>query len=80
MSSESTLILFGFLIIITPFLGLPFSWYSYILPILGLFVFGIGLSFRMRRYRARKPHDHAAPMHDDGADQEPTPHDPSPIA
>ncbi len=46
MSSESTLILFGFLIVIVPFLGIPSSWYGYIFPIFGLVVFGIGILLR----------------------------------
>lgn len=48
MSAESTLILFGLLTIVTPFLGLPHKWYGYIFSIIGLVVLGIGISLRMR--------------------------------
>ncbi len=49
MSSESTLILLGILVVITPYSGIPSFWYGYILPILGLFIIGIGFLFRGRR-------------------------------
>ena len=51
MSSESTLILFGFLTLITPFLGLPSAWYEYIFPVFGLVVLGIGILLRKRTYQ-----------------------------
>ncbi len=49
MSSESTLILFGLLVVITPYSGVPTFWYTYILPILGIVIIGIGFLFRSRR-------------------------------
>lgn len=80
MSAESTIILAGFLIIITPFLGLPSSWYAYIFTVLGLIVFGTGLLFRTRRMpTAHKPTQPEPEAPVDNHDAEP-PHEPSPIA
>ena len=49
MSSESTLILFGLLVVVTPYSGVPIFWYAYILPVLGIVIIGIGFLFRSRR-------------------------------
>ncbi len=49
MSSESTLILLGILVVITPYSGVPTFWYAYILPTLGIIIIGIGFLFRSRR-------------------------------
>ncbi len=54
MSSESTLILLGILVVITPYSGIPSFWYGYILPILGLFIMGIGFLFRTRRISSER--------------------------
>ncbi len=80
MSAESTLILTGLLIAITPFLGLPSVWYSYIFAILGLLVLGIGLLLRARRM-ASIHHTETSPAQetDTTRDSEP-PHEPSPMS
>ncbi len=49
MSSESTLILFGLFVAITPYSGIPTFWYAYILPVFGIVIIGIGFLFRSRR-------------------------------
>jgi len=49
MSSESTLILLGLFVAITPYIGVPTFWYAYILPVLGILIIGIGFLFRSRR-------------------------------
>lgn len=54
MHRESSLIALGALIFVSPFLGLPYSWLMFILPVLGLVVVAIAISLRMRR-RARAP-------------------------
>ena len=52
MSHVTTLILLGVLVFLAPFSGLPISWLSWILPILGLCVIVSGLSLRQSRVRA----------------------------
>lgn len=81
MSTESTLIFFGFLTMVTPFLGLPYKWYGYIFFVLGLVVLGIGISFRMRR--AHFKNQSTQELHDESSehsDINETPQGPSPIA
>lgn len=51
MKRETTLIILGILVMITPFLGLPWAWKSYILVLIGI---GIALLALMLRYSARK--------------------------
>lgn len=51
MSRESTLVLFGTLIILAPFSGLPLSWLQWLLPALGIIIAGIGYTLRARRRR-----------------------------
>jgi hypothetical protein len=53
MSRTTTLITLGVLIFLSPFLGLPFSWLSWIIPLLGLGVVASGLSLRQERVRAQ---------------------------
>jgi hypothetical protein len=50
MSRTSLLIILGILVVLTPFSGLPLSWLSWILPIIGLIVIVIGVSLH-RRHR-----------------------------
>lgn len=52
MSREGTLILLGVIVVLSPFLGLPYSWLMWILPILGLAVLAQGIVLRMRRLTA----------------------------
>jgi len=49
MSRESLLILLGVLIFLAPFSGLPFSWLSWILSLLGIIVGIVGFSLRAKR-------------------------------
>lgn len=66
MSREGTLILLGVIVVLSPFLGLPYSWLMWILPILGLAVLAQGIVLRMRRLTAtqaaptRETHDSQA--------------------
>lgn len=74
MSRTSTLILFGVLIAITPFSGLPMTFRSLLEVIFGIVVLGIGFSLRAHEVRRHATH-HAPPAeHTDD-----TPHGVSPI-
>jgi hypothetical protein len=50
MSKEGTLITVGVLVLLTPFIGLPHSWFAWILPVLGIITLVIGQL--MRKHRA----------------------------
>lgn len=52
MTRENVLILLGALVILAPFSGLPVSWLSFILPVLGAGIVGIGILMRSARRRA----------------------------
>ncbi|MCR4333485.1 MAG: hypothetical protein NUV60_00470 [Patescibacteria group bacterium] len=54
MSRSSTLILFGILVILTPFSGLPISLRSLLLVIFGACVCGLGFSQRVREARSHQ--------------------------
>ena len=49
MSRSSTLILFGVLVILTPFSGLPITFRSLLSVIFGACILGIGLSIRVHK-------------------------------
>lgn len=49
MTTESTLILLGILTALVPFLGLPYAWLLWIVPLLGLLIAGTGIMLRARR-------------------------------
>jgi len=50
MSKETILVIVGVLIVLSPFLGLPQSWLSLMLPILGLVVIVVAyLAMKGRR-------------------------------
>lgn len=54
MSKETILIIVGVLVVLSPFLGLPASWLSLILPALGAVVVGIAYADIAKR---RRTHD-----------------------
>ncbi len=54
MSRESTLILFGVLVALSPFIGLPYIWLMWILPILGILVIVLGVALRAKRSAPRE--------------------------
>ncbi len=56
MSRETLLIALGVLIILSPYLGFPYSWLMVLLPVLGLATLGIAITLRLRR-RAREEAD-----------------------
>lgn len=58
MSHEGTLTLLGILVLLTPFLGLPYSWLMVILPIFGLAVMALSILLRARGM-SRVPVEHA---------------------
>lgn len=49
MSRDRLLIIFGLLVLASPFVGLPLSVLSWVLPVLGASVALIGLSYVMRK-------------------------------
>ncbi|MDB5237327.1 MAG: hypothetical protein JWL88_429 [Parcubacteria group bacterium] len=53
MSRDRLLILIGTLVLVSPFVGLPLSILTWILPVLGGLVLGIGISFGMRKKNAQ---------------------------
>jgi|GEM_PF-1376334 len=54
MSNEGTLTLLGILIVLSPFLGLPYSWLMVVIPLLGVAVIGFSILVRMRGMRVAK--------------------------
>lgn len=59
MSKRATLMLLGLVIVITPFIGLPYSYLMWVLPLLGLLVAYLGYSRRGTAQEAltHEPHD-----------------------
>jgi hypothetical protein len=51
MSRTTTLVILGVLVFLAPFAGLPLSWLSWLLPVLGVAVIVSGLSLRQSRVR-----------------------------
>ncbi|MDB5266094.1 MAG: hypothetical protein JWM39_807 [Parcubacteria group bacterium] len=49
MTRERLLMLLGILILVSPFVGLPLTILTWILPVLGGLTFGIGASYVMRK-------------------------------
>ncbi len=60
MKRESLLILVGALLILSPFLGLPYTWLMFIVPGLALVVISIGVSLRLPK-RVKDPEPYEAP-------------------
>jgi hypothetical protein len=79
MSKESTLITAGVLIMLSPFLGLPSSWFSYILPVLGIVILAVGYT-ALRARRAPHAVRVAAAAHEQEPSMSAEPPAPSPIA
>lgn len=52
MSQESTILLLAILVMLSPFLGLPYSWLMVIVPLLGLAVAVLSVLLRMRQMAA----------------------------
>ncbi len=52
MSHESTLLLIGILVVLCPFLGLPYSWLMVIVPVLGVSVAALSIILRARTMQA----------------------------
>lgn len=55
MSRESTLLILGVVIILAPFLGLPYAWLMVIEPLLGLGVIALAILVRARRMTEEHP-------------------------
>lgn len=61
MSRSLMLIVLGALIVLSPFSGLPMSILAWILPVLGLAILTIGVSYKRERPRAG-PSSHEASL------------------
>lgn len=55
MSRESTVILLGILVAMSPFVGLPLSVLSFVLPVLGILIALIGITLRALSAKAPLP-------------------------
>jgi hypothetical protein len=55
MSRENILILLGVLVLLTPFIGVPVSILSWILPLLALGIIGIAYTLRVAKKSYEKP-------------------------
>lgn len=58
MSHEGTLTLLGVLILLAPFLGLPYSWLMVILPLAGLSIITLSIILRARGLKEVVVHTH----------------------
>jgi uncharacterized protein (DUF58 family) len=59
MRRDSFLLLLGFLVFVTPLLGVPASWKTTVLFVLGAFIVLVALTYRFearRRVRVESPH------------------------
>ncbi len=63
MKNGRTLIILGALVIVAPFIGLPYSWLRFMLPVLGALVLVAGVRSRPRR--AQEPVPAAEPSYDE---------------
>lgn len=54
MTTARLLIIFGVLVLVTPYLGLPYAWLKVILPALGVLILFFGLRLH-RRVRTMPP-------------------------
>ncbi|MEK7201650.1 MAG: hypothetical protein AAB737_03385 [Patescibacteria group bacterium] len=55
MSREPILIYLGVLVAVTPFIGLPLSWLSFLLPICGALIAFIGITLTRRKRMSTLP-------------------------
>lgn len=53
MSRESLIILFGIIVLFTPYLGIPSEWKTYLLAFSGLLLIIIGYGLRRAAFRRR---------------------------
>ncbi len=61
MHRQRMLIILGVLIALAPYLGLPYGWLMFLLPLLGIIVLSLGLSLRIKR---RAPLADETPSHE----------------
>lgn len=59
MSRERLLMLIGILVLVSPFVGLPLTILTWVLPLLGGLTLGIGASYAMRKRNQSNPQQHA---------------------
>lgn len=66
MSHETTLLLLGILVILAPFLGLPYSWLMVMVPILGICISALAVILRARTMQ-RAPMPSSEAVHEQEA-------------
>jgi cytochrome c-type biogenesis protein CcmH/NrfF len=59
MSRERLLMLIGIFVLVSPFVGLPLTILTWILPVLGGITLGIGASYAMRKRQRSNLEQHA---------------------
>lgn len=64
MSHESTILLIGILITLSPFLGLPYSWLMVVVPILGIMTAVLSIIIRARSMREPQAQEATVPVSD----------------
>ena len=62
MSRSLMLIVAGVLAALAPFSGLPMAVLAWILPVLGLVIVAIGVSYKRERMRLERPVSHEEPV------------------
>jgi cytochrome c-type biogenesis protein CcmH/NrfF len=71
MSREKILIVIGAAVLMAPWSGLPLAWLVWILPVLGLIVIGIGITFRSRAAAPSAPPSYPSLPPEAGEEPEP---------
>lgn len=53
MSREGIIMVLAVVVMVSPFVGLPYAWLLWVLPSIGFVICALALSLRVRRQRAR---------------------------
>lgn len=62
MSKEGTLVTVGILTALSPFIGLPYSWLAWILPVLGVITLIVGYVIRKDMIAVRPSYEVQSPQ------------------
>ncbi len=62
MSKEGTLVTIGILTAVSPFLGLPYSWLAWILPVLGILAVIVGYVIKKDKAELRSLYEIQSPQ------------------
>lgn len=55
MTTARLLIVFGVLVLVSPYLGLPYSWLMFLLPVLGVVILALGVRLHQKARKASAP-------------------------